>query len=254
MFKKNFFIVIGIIFLFGFLLKPAVSYAEEPTGCKCILTVETNTGCKGDKDKKVTGSRVYAVLKSGLYTVTVKELAAKIPLDFCREQMRNPDFILNKDFASGVSFKGDKCADGKLDNTANGYSIACEVVELGQELPDSGGTYISLKNPIGSTNLDYQGTVEFDEILGTIVRYVMGFIGGLTLLVFMAGGFYWLISGGNAEKIKKGTDAMLWAVVGLFIIFGAYAILSLVIKGVTGGSEGSSIKEIEVEGDPPRLN
>jgi len=85
---------------------------------------------------------------------------------------------------------------------------------------------VKLENPLP--------TDDMRVILGGIVNYAMGIMGAITLLVFVFAGGMWLTSMGNAEKVKTGTQAMIWAVIGLFIIFGSYAILNLVIKGLTG--------------------
>jgi uncharacterized membrane protein YjfL (UPF0719 family) len=56
------------------------------------------------------------------------------------------------------------------------------------------------------------------------------------LLVFILGGFMWVISAGSEEKIKKGKDMVTWAAFGLVVIFFAYALVTFVVNAVTGGS------------------
>jgi len=51
--------------------------------------------------------------------------------------------------------------------------------------------------------------------------------------MFIWGGFQLLFSGGNPEKIQKGKDTLVWATLGLVIIFGSWAITSWIIKGIT---------------------
>lgn len=85
---------------------------------------------------------------------------------------------------------------------------------------------VSLENPLGTTNIS--------EILGSIVKKLLTILGSISLLVLVAGGFLWLTSAGNAEKVKLGTNTMLYAIIGLFIIFSSYAILNTVIGGLTG--------------------
>ena len=85
---------------------------------------------------------------------------------------------------------------------------------------------VKLDNPLPTNDMRV--------ILGNIVGYAMGIMGAITLLVFVFAGGMWLTSMGNAEKVKTGTQAMIWAAIGLFIIFSSYAILNLVIKGLTG--------------------
>ncbi len=90
---------------------------------------------------------------------------------------------------------------------------------------------VQLENPLGTTKIP--------EILGSIVKKLLTILGSISLLVLVAGGFLWLTSAGNAEKVKLGTNTMLYAIIGLFIIFSSYAILNTVIGGLTGGKIAS---------------
>ncbi|MCK5510832.1 hypothetical protein KAI65_04825 [Candidatus Parcubacteria bacterium] len=36
------------------------------------------------------------------------------------------------------------------------------------------------------------------------------------------------------EKVQKGKDILVWATLGLVVIFSAYAVVKLVIKGIAG--------------------
>lgn len=92
---------------------------------------------------------------------------------------------------------------------------------------------IELVNPIGGTSASPRGKTNFSEIGGNIVKTVMGILGSITLLVFIAGGIMWLTSGGNQDKVQMGSKTMLYAIIGIFVIFASYAILSMVIKGLT---------------------
>lgn len=100
-----------------------------------------------------------------------------------------------------------------------------------------------LVNPIGGrvggANIDEvkknaAGTTDVREIIANVIKAALGFLGIAALVVFLVGGNIWLTSAGNAEKVKQGTQAMVWAVIGLFVIFGAYAIINLVLSGLTG--------------------
>ena len=43
--------------------------------------------------------------------------------------------------------------------------------------------------------------------------------------MFIYGGIYWITSQGNPEKVKKGMGIFVSAVIGLFIVFGAYMLV-----------------------------
>lgn len=70
------------------------------------------------------------------------------------------------------------------------------------------------------------GSVDvFISALIGIGSAIFSIIGGVALLVFIYGGFLFILSEGNPERVKKGTDAMLAAVIGLAVAFGGYALV-----------------------------
>lgn len=95
-----------------------------------------------------------------------------------------------------------------------------------------GKTY--LVNPLGGTKDSPKGTYEVEKIGSSAITRIMGVLGSITLLVFVAGGVMWLTSGGNQERVQMGSKTMLYAIIGIFVIFASYAILNTIIKGVTG--------------------
>ncbi|MCK4539930.1 hypothetical protein KAU09_02120 [Candidatus Parcubacteria bacterium] len=40
---------------------------------------------------------------------------------------------------------------------------------------------------------------------------------------FIYGGFTWMLAAGSSEKVQKGKDILIWATLGLVVIFSAYA-------------------------------
>lgn len=94
---------------------------------------------------------------------------------------------------------------------------------------------VELINPIGGTVEKPKGETNLQVVVGRAIRKALGVIGSLTLVVFIYGGFLWLTAAGAEDKVKQGTQTMMWAVIGICIIFGAYAILGLVLKSLSGG-------------------
>jgi len=66
-------------------------------------------------------------------------------------------------------------------------------------------------------------------LVGTILRSVLGLTGSIALLMFVYGGFLWLISGGSPDKIKKAQGILVWATLGLTLIFASYAIVDKIL-------------------------
>lgn len=69
-------------------------------------------------------------------------------------------------------------------------------------------------------------------MIGRIIKAILGVSGGLALLMFIWGGLIWMTSQGEKAKIEKGQKTLSWAVIGLAILFVAYAAVNWVIKAL----------------------
>ncbi|HPL92873.1 MAG TPA: TrbC/VirB2 family protein [bacterium] len=76
--------------------------------------------------------------------------------------------------------------------------------------------------------------MDVPTMIGRVLSVVIGVIGAIALAVFIYGGFLWMTSAGNGKKVEEGKSAMVWAVLGLVIIFSARAILKFVLDGLIG--------------------
>ena len=74
------------------------------------------------------------------------------------------------------------------------------------------------------------GTKDVREGIMSIVNLLFGFLGVLAIVGIVFGGFKMMTSGGNAEKTADGQKVVAAGVIGLVIIFLAYAIASFVIN------------------------
>lgn len=84
---------------------------------------------------------------------------------------------------------------------------------------------VVIDNPLGNIN-----TVQ--KLVGQVISTVLGILGSIALLMFIYGGLVWLTSGGNEKQVTKGRDVLLWATVGLVIIFSSYIILRFVFFAI----------------------
>ncbi len=112
----------------------------------------------------------------------------------------------------------------------DGYFIHPNCLSSLQNTPDSSG---QIAVPCGLT-----------EILITainITKAILALVGSVTLLMFIYGGFLWLMSAGNAEQIKKGRTVFVNAIIGLVIIFCSTIIINFVVAALTGQNLGSTI-------------
>lgn len=79
---------------------------------------------------------------------------------------------------------------------------------------------LTLKNPIGETDPK--------KLIGKIIATLLGLVGTLALVMFIYGGFTWMLSGGSADKVKKGQDIFVWSTLGIVIIFMSYLIIRFI--------------------------
>lgn len=70
-------------------------------------------------------------------------------------------------------------------------------------------------------------------LIGNIIMAAMGILGTIAFILFVYSGFLWLTSAGKPEQIKKSTQTMLWAGIGLIVIFSSYFILNFVFSALT---------------------
>jgi len=113
----------------------------------------------------------------------------------------------------------------------------------GTATPTPGGTPTagSLTNPLSGacTGIDDKlpdaGQKCVQLIIGNVIKAALGIVGSIALLMMTYGGYRWLTAMGNSEKVEKGKDTLIWAALGLVVIFGAYAITSYIISKLTAG-------------------
>ena len=79
-------------------------------------------------------------------------------------------------------------------------------------------------------------TDDIRVIIGRIIKAILGVSGGLALLMFIWGGLIWMTSQGEKAKIEKGQKTLAWAVIGLAILFVAYAAVNWVIIALEGST------------------
>ena len=85
---------------------------------------------------------------------------------------------------------------------------------------------VTLKNPL--TNIDTP-----QALIGNILKGALGLVGSLALAMFIYGGLTMMLSSGG-EGVKKGKEIIVWATIGLIVIFSAYALVSFLFSNVLG--------------------
>jgi len=85
-------------------------------------------------------------------------------------------------------------------------------------------TTIKLPDPLGGQ------ADNIPLLVGNVIEYILGILGVLALVMFISGGIVWMTSGGVSDKIKKGRDTLVWAILGLALIFFSYGLLDFILR------------------------
>ncbi len=73
-------------------------------------------------------------------------------------------------------------------------------------------------------------TNSIEEIVSNIIKIMLSFVGGIFLILVVLGGYGWMMSGGNEEKLKASQKRLLNGIFGMLIILTAYIITDFVVK------------------------
>ena len=76
------------------------------------------------------------------------------------------------------------------------------------------------------------GGADIRTTIASIIRTAMGLLGIVAVVIILIGGFTWMTAGGNDDKVGEAKKWIIAGVIGLAIIFSAYALSSFVIKNL----------------------
>ncbi len=75
-----------------------------------------------------------------------------------------------------------------------------------------------------------------------VSQFILGILGSVTLLMFIYGGFVWLTSAGNSDRVQHGKNIFIGTLVGLAIIFSSSLIINFVVAALSGQTPGGDVK------------
>ncbi|MBU1146375.1 pilin [Patescibacteria group bacterium] len=143
-------------------------------------------------------------------------------------------FFLGTSLAEAACVTGPECPAGQARGTGpcpDAGQINCVSASSTSETGSSGAPEkVKLENPLGGS-----GTGEVTSptrLIGNIIKSILMVVGALALAMFVYGGFTWLTSAGSPEKVKKGKDILIWAVIGLIVIFTSYTAVDFVLTAL----------------------
>jgi hypothetical protein len=92
---------------------------------------------------------------------------------------------------------------------------------------DKTGAKANFHNPLEGLRTD-----DPNVLIGRVINAILGVVGSLALLMFIFGGLTWMLAAGSPERVQKGKNILVWATIGLIVIFTSYAMVRFVFKGL----------------------
>lgn len=89
------------------------------------------------------------------------------------------------------------------------------------------------------------GCRNINDLLLIFIQFgnlTLGVIGTFAFVFFVYGGFVMITSFGNSERVKRGRDILIAAIVGILISFSAYALINFMLDALSVGDEFRGIK------------
>ena len=68
--------------------------------------------------------------------------------------------------------------------------------------------------------------------IAKVIRIILGFLGIIALSIMVYGGYVYMTAGGNEDKVSEARQMIIQGVIGLVVIFAAWAIASFVVSGL----------------------
>ena len=107
-----------------------------------------------------------------------------------------------------------------------------EVVGGGATDKDALGETSEKLNEVFGTGGANVPQTDLIKVISNIIKWVLGFMGLVLTLMIIYGGFLWMSSGGDTEKISKARNTIINGIIGLVIVVLAYTIANFVIKAL----------------------
>lgn len=248
-FKINIF-VFSLVIFFGLFF--GVGKVEAVT-CNCVINLDDHNGCNNNTDQYSTEFNVSIATQhsiSSLLENATRYLNTGPATLFARSSCTSASVLLS----GGGIFAGlptdkintpERCNDAKISGSFSGtiatYNLSCSVVEQATTpTAAAGGLPTDCENsPLGCdtiakfkslNKLNLTGTGGARILIGRAIKAVMGVIGSIALLMFVAGGFMWMTAAGNSERTAKAMRMITWSTLGIVVIFLGYALVNFIFS------------------------
>lgn len=86
----------------------------------------------------------------------------------------------------------------------------------------------------GTASISSCGLDELMQVFVNIYEEGIKYVGAVTLLFFVIGGFFLLTSGGSSERIELGKKTLVGATIGLLLVLGSFVLVTFIEQNILG--------------------
>lgn len=242
---KNKILVFSFVLVF-FGLFFGAGKADAAATCICNIRLDDGQGCNSNADEYEANFELSIATQHSIASLLEKAAQRLNPV-ICKDT----SILLTGNIFNGLSNDKintpERCdstiKSGSFSGTIATYNISCSVkVEsaIEQTSGSGGGPATDCgNNPLGCgtiaqfkslNKLNLTGAGGAQILIGRAIKAMMGVIGSITLLMFVAGGFMWMTAAGNAERASKAMRMITWSTLGIVVIFLGYVLVEFIFS------------------------
>jgi len=136
-------------------------------------------------------------------------------------------------------------ACGAPGNPSCGIGLVCVDGTCEESARGSGNTDFGVGRIEGGDEPIQLGSRNFIDAMVGIINVALGLLGIVAVIVVLAGGFKWMTAGGNDDKVAEARKLIVSGIIGLAIIFSAWAITKFVITQLARATESGAFETFE---------
>lgn len=207
---------------------PVVYSVLVSLGLLFALTVQAATPCCASKTLDANGKPVLKVemgtQSSCLYDTLQVDTTDEICADASIQTYASlPEY---KSFSDAVQ-KAINAGISGAAGVAEGVNEAGKAIDKAGSLLNHGAQFV----PVSAQTLNPLGmTTSVQGLIGKMIKAVLGILGTIAFALFIYAGLLWMSSAGNSDRIEKAQSILVWASLGIVMIFSSYAIVSFVFE------------------------
>ncbi len=80
------------------------------------------------------------------------------------------------------------------------------------------------------------GSQDVRVTIARVIRAALGLLGIVTVVIIIYGGFLWMTAGGNDDQVGKAKKWIYSGIIGLVIIFAAYALTQFIFNQIVAAT------------------